>query len=395
MSKPATGYVRQRKNGLWEGQYTFQREKRSIYGQTREEVTQELERIIHSIEDGNYVRPSQHTLISWLRDWVKTYAKPTLRPSTATNYEFTIERHFTGKLGNTQLRNISPRMLQNFFNRKLKTGRGDRRPGGLSPKTLKNIRYMLHVALDQACHDRLIPFNPLDGVRLPVPDHPEQRVLTSEEKERICDHATILNTLYAKGVIILLTCGLRRGELLGLRWQDVNLTEGLIHVRHTMGRLKKFNVELSPYPYIRLDDYAPQSNHTALYLGPVKTKSPHGRSICRHGPCRHLRRSSPITQQLSNGKAQFNPHNMVFCTEEGHPYEPKTLEEGFQNILTNLGLKTVNLHATRHTFATEALHKSTDIITVSEILGHTKPSTTLDMYGHTFDERKRALMAQM
>lgn len=395
MSKPATGYVRQRKNGLWEGQYTFQREKRSIYGQTREEVTQELERIIHSIEDGNYVRPSQHTLISWLRDWVKTYAKPTLRPSTSTNYEFTIERHFTGKLGNTQLRNISTRMLQNFFNRKLKTGRADRRPGGLSPKTLKNIRYMLHVALDQACHDRLIPFNPLDGVRLPVPDHPEQRVLTSEEKERICDHATILNTLYAKGVIILLTCGLRRGELLGLRWQDVDLTEGLIHVRHTMGRLKKFNVELSPYSYIRLDDYAPQSNHTALYLGPVKTKKS-ARTV--YLPTRALQafvEIKSITQQLSNGKAQFNPHNMVFCTEEGHPYEPKTLEEGFQNILTNLGLKTVNLHATRHTFATEALHKSTDIITVSEILGHTKPSTTLDMYGHTFDERKRALMAQM
>ena len=85
----------------------------------------------------------------------------------------------------------------------------------------------------------------------------------------------------------------------------------------------------------------------------------------------------------------------MFCTEEGHPLEIKVLENGFQQILAALQIKNVNLHATRYTFATEALQKATDIITVSEILGHTKPSTTLDMYGHTFDERKRALMEQM
>ena len=95
------------------------------------------------------------------------------------------------------------------------------------------------------------------------------------------------------------------------------------------------------------------------------------------------------------GKSDFNPHNLVFCTEDGHCLDAKTLEEGFHQILTDLGLKCVNLHATRHTFATEAMQKTSDIVTVSEILGHAKPSTTMDMYGHTFDERKRALMAQM
>ena len=92
---------------------------------------------------------------------------------------------------------------------------------------------------------------------------------------------------------------------------------------------------------------------------------------------------------------QFNPHDLVFCTKEGHCLDTKVLEEDFHDILSHLGLRRVNLHATRHTFATEALQKTTDIITVSEILGHAKPSTTMDMYGHTFDERKRALMAQM
>ena len=91
----------------------------------------------------------------------------------------------------------------------------------------------------------------------------------------------------------------------------------------------------------------------------------------------------------------FNPHELVFYTEEGHPFEAKVLEDGFQKILAEFHLKSINIHATMHTFATKALQKAMDIITVSEILGHAKPSTTLDMYGHTFDDRKRALMEQM
>ena len=395
MGRQRTGHIRQRENGLWEGQYVYKGERRSIYGKTQEEVARQLEEIIASIEEGTYIRPNQHTLLSWLREWLHTYAEPTLRPATFTNYELIIERHFNTKLGNVKLKNISTRMLQNFFNEKLVSGRANKKSGGLSPKTLKNMKYMLHVALDQAYFDELIPSNPVNGVRLPVPDGPEQRVLRPEEKERICAHAATMRTFPAQGVILLLTCGLRRGELLGLQWQDVDLEDGIMKIRHTLSRLKKFDVSKSAYPYIRLDAYAPETNRTALYLGPVKTKKA-VRTI--YLPARAkgaLLVIRTISTEFADVKSDFNPHDLVFCTEEGHPFEAKVLEEGFQKILADLHLKSVNLHATRHTFATEALQKTTDIVIVSEILGHTKPSTTLDMYGHTFDERKRALMAKM
>lgn len=395
MSKQRTGHIRQRETGLWEGQYIYKGERRSIYGKTQEEVSRQLDEIIASIEEGTYIRPNQHTLLSWLREWLNSYAKPTLRPSTFTNYELTIERHFNTKLGRVKLKNVSTRMLQDFFNEKLVSGRADRKSGGLSAKTLKNMRYMLHVALDQACYDNLISSNPVDGVRLPVPDGPEQRVLRPEEKERICAHAATIRTFPAQGVILLLTCGLRRGELLGLQWQDVDLEDGIMKIRHTLSRLKKFDVSKSAYPYIRLDAYAPETNRTALYLGPVKTKKA-VRTIYLPARAKEaLLVIREISTEFADVKSDFNPHDLVFCTEEGHPFEAKVLEEGFQKILADLHLKSVNLHATRHTFATEALQKTTDIVTVSEILGHTKPSTTLDMYGHTFDERKRALMAKM
>lgn len=395
MDKQQTGHIRRRKNGLWEGQYVYKRERRSIYGKTQEEVSHQLNEIIISIEEGNYIRPNQHTLISWLQEWLHTYAEPTLRPATFTNYELIVERHFNTKLGKVKLKNVSTRMLQNFFNEKLISGRADKKSGGLSPKTLKNMKYMLHVAFDQAYYNNLISSNPVNGVRLPVPDGPEQRVLTSKEKERICAHAETLRTVPAQGVVLLLTCGLRRGELLGLQWQDVDLENGIIKIRHTLSRLKKFNISKSAYPYIQLDTYAPKTNRTAIYLGPVKTKKA-ARIIYLPARAKEaLLEIRAISAELAGGKSDFNPHNLVFCTEDGHPFEAKVLEDGFQKILADLHLKSVNLHATRHTFATEALQKTTDIITVSEILGHTKPSTTLDMYGHTFDDRKRALMEQM
>ena len=133
-------------------------------------------------------------------------------------------------------------MLQNFFNEKLVSGRADKKSGGLSPKTLKNMKYMLHVALDQAYFDELIPSNPVNGVRLPVPDGPEQRVLRPEEKERICAHAATMRTFPAQGVILLLTCGLRRGELLGLQWQDVDLEDGIMKIRHTLSQIGRAHV---------------------------------------------------------------------------------------------------------------------------------------------------------
>lgn len=144
-----------------------------------------------------------------------------------------------------------------------------------------------------------------------------------------------------------------------------------------------------------MDTYAPKTNRTAIYLGPVKTKKAVRTIYLPVRAKEAFLEIHAIREELAKGKPDFNPHNLVFCTEEGHPLEVKVLEDGFQQILADLQIKSVNLHATRHTFATEALQKTTDIITVSEILGHARPSTTLDMYGHTFDERKRALMEQM
>lgn len=395
MANDFQGYVRQRKNGLWEGQYVFQKHKRSVYGETEVEVRTKLEEIMYSIKKGEYIRPNEYSVSSWLLEWLASYAKASLRPSTYAGYEQYINKHFIPAFGNVFIRNLSVEALQAFFNEKLIGGRCDKESGGLSPKTLKNMKHMLNVAFSQAYYNRMIPFNPVEGVRLPVPDNPEQRVLDETEKNKLFQAVSVKYSTIAKGMIILLNCGLRKGELLGLLWENVSFSENYIRIKHTLSRLPHFEKTSATQDYIRVDTYARENTRTGVYLGPVKTKKGN-RTIYLPNSVRkallELKEIQEEYQQQYSGE-QFNPLGFVLCTKGGRPLDPRGFETHFKEIVQEANVKEINVHATRHSFATEALQKSTDLVTISEILGHAMPSTTLDMYGHTFDSKKRALMS--
>ena len=395
MDKQAVGYVRQRKENLWEGQYVFQKKKRSIYGSSEFEVRRQLQEITKSIYLGEYTRPNVHTVASWFNHWYETYVVTTLRPSVIVNYETIIRRHITPYFGDMLINNVSIDALQEFFNNKQNYGRCDGLPGGLSVKTLKNIKIVLNVAFTQAYLNQLIQNNPMVGVKLPAEDYKEQKFLKCAEKTVVCEFAIRSDSIIAKGTIILLNCGLRKGELLGLRWEDIDLPGNCMHVRGTLARFNKQEVKKSPYKYTQVDQYyAPDDNKTALFLGPVKTAKSNRVIYMPQSVRQAILDIKEIQSHYLQQGERFNPHNFLFCTEDGHPYDPQTAVKHFKQILREAQIDEVNMHATRHTFATEALQKTSDLITISEIMGHTKPSTTLDMYGHTFDDKKRALMSQ-
>lgn len=350
---------------------------------------------MNAIREGNYFHPNEYTVSSWMLEWLETYAKNSLRPSTSINYELIIQKHIIPALGGIFLKNVSVDTLQSFFNSKIIGGRHDHKSGGLSPKTLKNIKYILNVAFSQAYYSRVIAFNPVEGVRLPVPEYQEQKVLNASEKEILFRTALSKQTTIAKGIIILLNCGLRKGELLGLRWENVNFEENYMRINCTLSRLPHFKVTSATQDFIRVDTYESNSVKTGIYLGPVKTQKAN-RIIYLPESVRKALQELRSIQESNREKFigdTFNPFGFVICTERGRSMEPKTFEEGFKEIVHEAKIKDINVHATRHSFATEALQKSTDLITISEILGHAKPSTTLDMYGHTFDSRKKTLMS--
>ena len=146
--------------------------------------------------------------------------------------------------------------------------------------------------------------------------------------------------------------------------------------------------------YVRVDSYAADKRKTALYLGPVKTLKSRRTIFLSESVYQAFVEIKTLHEKYATQKEYNNAHDLVFCSSNGRAFDPKTYDDEFKKILSKANIREINIHATRHTSATEAMQKSNDIVTIADIMGHSKPSTTLDMYGHTFDDRKRALMEQ-
>jgi integrase len=387
-----TGYIRQRKNGSWEGQYIYDGVLKSVYGKTEDEIREKINKIYAEILSGTFIGGSTDTLAYWLNKWLKEYVQPTVRPSTYTNYETNIRRHVNPSIGHIKLKNLKPDKIQQFFNEKAVSGRCDGKEGGLAPKTLLNIRNMLNEAFNQACTNRVMAFNPVVGIKLPTQKHTEQRVLNDSEADKLSRIAEQSSHPVAKGIVLLLNCGLRKGELLGLRWENVSLSEESISIRKNLTRMKHPKQALPEYS--RVDMWAKKANKTGLYLGPVKTHKGNRKIYLPKKALQAIKDLKAWQIDLAKGGAtpSVNPMGFVLCNELGRPLDPKYFEDWFIKFVNEAGLESANIHATRHTFATKALQMTQDINSIADILGHALPSTTLNMYGHTFDDRKKKIM---
>ena len=387
-----TGYIRQRKNGSWEGQYIYDGVLKSVYGKTEDIVREKINKIYAEILAGTFIGGSTDTVGFWLNKWLKEYIQPTVRPSTYTNYEANIRRHVNPSFGHIKIKNLKSDRIQQFFNEKAVSGRCDGREGGLSPKTLLNIRNMLHEAFNQACTNRMMAFNPIVGIKLPPSKHTEQRVFNDLEAERLSRIAEQSEHPVAKGIVLLLNCGLRKGELLGLGWDNINLSNGSITIRKTLTRMK--HPKKPQTEYTRVDTWTKKGVKTGLYLGPVKTHKGNRKIYLPKKALQAIHDLRNLQQTLA-GSADIkaiNPMGFVLCNELGRPLDPKYFEDWWAKFVKEAGLEPANIHATRHTFATKALQKTQDINSIADILGHAMPSTTLNMYGHTFDDRKKKIM---
>lgn len=297
-------------------------------------------------------------------------------------------------MGRIKLRRLSTQKIQLLINKKAVGGRCDNKPGGLSQKSLRNLKNILHGALSQACGYGFIDNNPVIGIKLPRGKCFEQRVFSKDEKKVLTFELSQSEHPVALGTIILLNSGLRKGELLGLRWEHIDWNNNSIHIKETLTRIRHPHNSLSQYK--RIDDWAPISNKTGLYLGPVKTNRAN-RTVYLTDNAKYallkLMRNQSILRATNKG--EFNPHGFALCSTSGRPIDPKYFEAHFHKIADVAHLENAHIHATRHTFATEALTRFADLQAVSGILGHAQISTTLNMYGHVFDYRMKEVISLM
>ena len=321
------------------------------------------------------------TLGDWMDRWLESYAKPTVKLSTYCSYEQYIRSHIKPQIGALYLNTLRVDDLQDFFNERGQNG-NVKGPGGLSPKTLTNMRNLLHMALDQAVKNKLIKENPIEGVRLPKNVQREMRVLSREEQDRLIKAARQAPEPAAFGIIFDLFTGLRLGELCGLRWKNVDMEQGLFRVCETRNRLPNH------------DDSIVAST-TVETVSSTKTDHSRRTVYLLDELFQDLKYYKEIQDSIAAEYPGYNREGYVFCQENGQPYEPRTYQDLFKRCVRQAGIKDTNFHALRHTFATRSLEQGMDVVTLSRLLGHANPSITMDKYGHALDDHKRSSIGKL
>lgn len=360
------GSIRKRSDGRWEGRYTAGRNPetgkpvyKNVLGKTQAEVKAKLKAAIESSADIDVMKAEQYTTGQWMDVWFENCAKIKVRPFSHQTYRGYIDNHIKPNIGDVPLGKLSSLHLQKLYKKLLAGGRVERieakgQPKGLSAKTVRNINQVISSAMDFAKDQKLISSNPTDGCALPKLEHKEMKALPVEQL------TSFLREAKESGVFELyyieLATGLRRGELLGLKWEDIDLAQGSLRVQRQIARINGEVIE-----------------------APLKTKNAY----------RTLPLSADAVGVLQEQRKKSGNSPYVFPSPTGGPISPDSVLHMLHRVLKRAGLSKVRFHDLRHTFATLALQNGVDIKTVSGMLGHYSAGFTLDTYTHVTTSAKK------
>lgn len=372
------GTITKRKDGRWEGRYVIGRnpstgkpKRVAVYGKTRKEAAEKLNRLISQVQSGTFVEPNKVTLSQWLAKWMEIYQKPNVSTNFFHRRKGLIRLHINPILGSMFLNKLRPSDVQALYEEKLKNGRVDG-SGGLAPQTVRHIHNILHAALKQAVKEGLVTRNVVVDTSPPsIKKIRQARVLNKPE---IAQFLGIINQhrLYSAFFIELCT-GLRLGELLGLQWQDIDLAAGTLKVRRQLHR-------------VYYDD-----GTNSLEYGPLKTLHSYRTIVLSEAAIKQFQvhKAMQAQDKLLAGQAYIK-EDLVFCTAVGGKIDPRNFYRTFQQLLVKAGLPSTAFHNLRHSVATLLLQEGENIKTIQDLLGHADIETTLNDYSHVLDDMKRS-----
>ena len=321
------GNIRKRKDGRWEGRYTVGHDPetgkaiiKNVLGKTQAEVKEKLKKAIEENVGIDYGRAKTYTVGSWLEVWMENYAKVKLRPSTFKTSQGFLKNHIKPQIGSIPLADLTSLDLQRFYKHLLDGGRVDRieakkKPKGLAPKTVRNIHQMIGSAYNLAIEQHLVTKNPTQGCALPKVEHKEMKTLTADQLSAFFREARD-SGVYELYYLDLAT-GLRRGELLGLKWTDVDFQHGALKIQRAISRQNGKVVE-----------------------APLKTKNAY----------RTLPLSADAIDVLMQQRRKTGNSEWVFPSPSGGPMSPDSVLHMLQRVLKRAGLPRIRFHDLRHPY---------------------------------------------
>lgn len=347
--------------------------RKTFTGKTKEEVQRKMQPILAQIKSGDYIEPSNIKLADWLDTWLTTYKKNVLKPTTYDSYETNIRRHLKPELGHLTLKELNVLHIQQFINQKYEQG--------ASTALLRKIRNILHGALKQAIINQLIAKNPVEGVVMPKHSQKEIRVFTKEEEKQFIE--ALGNDRLATAFKLDLVSGLRKGELLGLTWDCIDLENGIISVKQSLIRVKNRNKNATKKNKYFVADTTKTVNS--------KRKVPIPKTAIEM--LKEHKRRQEYEKKLAGELYQDN--NLVFCTALGNRIIPRNAERSFKRIANKAGIHGATIHSLRHTYATRLFELGVPAKTVSELLGHKNVAYTLNIYTHVLPEVKQEAVQKL
>lgn len=358
------GSIYQRRDGVWCGSLrTPGGGRKAVYGRTHNEVRRRLVELVHSKDAGIFSDAHGLTVGEFLDQWMAEVVKPSVRPWTYKGYDVHVRLHLKPALGRLALEALSPRHVEMLLNQRLAQG--------LSPKSVRYIRGTLRTALKQATRWGLIVRNPVDAVDGPKVERFEIRPLTPDEAKRFLSaiRGDRLEALYS----VALTMGLRQGEALGLRWQDIDLGMGYVRVNKQLQRIDgRFQL---------VEPKTPRSRRTlALPASIVKDL--------------HEHKNRQLNERRAAGD-RWEDSDLVFTTENGRPIDGTVVSHHFHRMLDLAGLPQRRFHDLRHSCATLLLVQGVSPRVVMDILGHSQIALTMNTYTHVIPELRREAADRM
>jgi len=388
------GHLEQRGKNVWKivlelGEDANGKRVRSaptFYG-TKTQAEEEMVRLLRQLQTGTYVDQGRMTVKQFLEHWLVSYAKPTVGERTYERYEAIVRLHLIPNLGRHKLSKLRPLHISAYYADALENGRvvrkrkeepkpkkkdedpkaekqdEDPKPvdRSLSPQTVIHHHRVLREALKQAVRWRMLAVNPADAVKPPQARRPEIRAL--DEAGAIELLRSLEGTRFHLPALLAVGTGMRRGELLGLRWQDVDLKAGKLAVRQNLQQTRSGLLFKSPKT---------AKGQRSISLMPSTVVA-----LRKH-------KSQQAKLRLEKGPA-YQDKDLVLCEDDGHPWAPDTFSAQWRKALTARS-QDVRFHDLRHTHATLLLRQGVHPKVVSERLGHSTISITLDTYSHVMPD---------